>query len=376
MTPSFRPRMRARARTLALCLTAAVGSSIHGCGAKVVDMTSTDTGNPPFVDLGKLSTDTEGGTVTVTGEKGAASPGGSVVTVTNQRTGKSVSVKANADGSFSVAITAEPGDQLEVEIAGGEHSVLLRVASDDAGIDPVQDAGDASDDASNVPSATTDDTARAPSAPLPSLNQTATSVTSPTAPSAAPPNMRVPQKHRATQESCDEMRDPVRPSPDGQASPPADGGGLLTCADETSGTCCYDEDCVAGARGRCVEVHREGNSCSYDLCAQDSDCTTGGPCACGNSTGDAGALSNDTLGDICLGGNCQVDSDCDGGEFCSPSFGSCGNYYGVVAYYCHTPEDECTNDDECVDDTQPGAGFCMYSPDVSHWLCQYTQCVG
>jgi hypothetical protein len=132
MKPSFRFMTRARARTLAVCFTAALAPAT-GCGAKVLDMTSTDTGNPPFVDLGKLSTDTEGGTVTVTGEKGAASPGGSVVTVTNQRTGKSVSVKANADGSFSVAIAAEPGDQLEVEIAGGEHSVLLLVASDDAG---------------------------------------------------------------------------------------------------------------------------------------------------------------------------------------------------------------------------------------------------
>jgi hypothetical protein len=66
----------------------------------------------------------------------------------------------------------------------------------------------------------------------------------------------------------------------------------------------------------------------------------------------------------CSTGNCQADSDCGDDGFCSPTLGSCGNYMGVVGYYCHTCEDECVNDWDCG----RGAG-CVYSQEVEHWVC-------
>jgi hypothetical protein len=368
MKPSFRFMTRARARTLAMCLTA-VPASV-GCGAKVLDMTSTDTGNPPLVDLGKLSSDTEGGTVTVTGEKGAASPGGSVVTVTNQRTGKSVSVKANADGSFTLKIAGAPGDTLEIKVAGGEHTELLLVGAADAGTNP-DDSG-VPPPTTQVPTATSPvgtalSTAAMPSAGSTTADPMATAVTTTTpnttaGPVTTSPILEAPVQHRASRETCDDVRPAERPSPDGQPSDPADGGGQLTCEDGQFGTCCFDEDCSEGTRGRCTRS-RDFTYCTYDACQEDSDCATGGPCACSEG------------GNQCLGGNCQVDSDCSGGALCSPSFGPCGSYSGVIAYYCHTPDDECTNDTDCSDPDE-AAGYCMYSSEVGHWLCSYTWCAG
>jgi hypothetical protein len=311
MTPSLRLLTHATARTLAVCLTAALVPTL-GCGAKTLDEASTDTGNPPVVDIDKVSSVVGGDTVTVSGEKGAATPGGAVVTVTNQRSGTEASVAANQDGSFTLEIAGAPGDTLELEVAGGERTELIQVDA-------------------------------------------------PT----TPPVLVTPEKHRSAGETCDEVREAVRPSPDGQPSAPAGDGGQFICPGGESrteyGECCFDEDCTEDTRGRCSS--RSFNYCSYDECQQDSDCTTGGPCVCGEG------------GNQCLSGNCQVDGDCSGGALCSPTLGTCGLYSGVLAYYCHTPEDACVNDSDC---TVPGMGlgYCMYSPDVSHWMCSYTHCIG
>lgn len=78
----------------------------------------------------------------------------------------------------------------------------------------------------------------------------------------------------------------------------------------------------------------------------------------------------------CLAGNCRTDSDCANGGYCSPTLGQCGNYTGVIGYYCHTPSDECTDDSDCTGNPTSGPGYCMYSPEVAHWLCSYSHCVG
>jgi hypothetical protein len=308
MTPSLRLLTRVSARATALCFIAALAPLTVGCGAKTLDEASTDTGNPPVVDIDKVSSVVGGDTVIVSGEKGAATPGGAVVTVTNQRSGAEASVTANQDGSFTLEIAGEPGDTLELEIAGGERTEL------------------------HVEAPTT------------------------------PPVLVTPEKHRSAGETCDEVREALRPSPDGQPSAPVDDGGQFMCPGGEFGECCFDEDCTEQTRGRCTS-NRNQNWCTYDVCQEDSDCTTGGPCICNEG------------GNQCLGGNCQIDSDCSGGALCSPTFSTCGTYSGVVAYYCHTPEDECTNDTDCID-PERGGGYCMYSSDVSHWVCSYTNCAG
>ncbi|HEY2902752.1 MAG TPA: hypothetical protein VGL59_19380, partial [Polyangia bacterium] len=69
-----------------------------------------------------------------------------------------------------------------------------------------------------------------------------------------------------------------------------------------------------------------------------------------------------------------VDADCGGNGYCSPTvdFG-CGQFIGVVGYYCHTGEDTCTNDADC---TNSGGGDCRYNPAVGNWSCVKSVCAG
>lgn len=201
---------------------------------------------------------------------------------------------------------------------------------------------------------------------------------------ASPSALRVPLKHRATAQVCDRERPPGNARPYDEQRlvvacttasdcpvPVPCNGCRTDCIDYGSGPrcvtgaqqCLSDADCAAGDNGRCNN-NREIWSCSYDTCYSDATCTTGGPCAC------EGARSSDA--NACLPGNCQADADCASDGYCSPTFGDCGNYGGVIAYYCHTPADECVDDAEC----EGGGGYCMYRPEIGHWACGTGQCVG
>jgi hypothetical protein len=142
--------------------------------------------------------------------------------------------------------------------------------------------------------------------------------------------------------------------------------------------CMRDSDCTAGTNGRCDPMLRiNGCQCSYDQCFADSDCTTSaGPCECRPTTSImAGQVAPGvTPTNVCKGGNCRVDKDCGGGAgYCSPSLGACGNYAGVIGYYCHTPQDKCTDDADCA---AQGGGDCRFDQVSAAWLCQKTQCAG
>ena len=168
---------------------------------------------------------------------------------------------------------------------------------------------------------------------------------------------RVPAQHRAAATACAMTRPP--------------GPVVLT-----TGTCKMDSDCVDGTmgqNGRCVPS-RFGATCTYDRCFDDSTCG-GRVCLCrpdGETT--ASLRVNGCLSE----GNCRTDADCGAGGACSPSFSTCGAYTGVVAYYCHTPQDTCVDDTDCTgsDGGGGGPGYCMFSPQGGLWLCAYTQCVG
>jgi predicted small secreted protein len=168
---------------------------------------------------------------------------------------------------------------------------------------------------------------------------------------------RTPVQHRPTATSCAMTRAP--------------GPGNVA-----AGTCKQDSDCMdssMGQNGRCV-FSRIGGSCSYDTCFDDSTCM-GKVCLCRP----AGQATATPEANHCLAeGNCRTDSDCGAGKACSPSFGSCGAYLGVVSYYCHTPLDTCVDDADCTgtDGGLPGPGYCMFSPQGGMWLCSYGQCVG
>jgi hypothetical protein len=166
-------------------------------------------------------------------------------------------------------------------------------------------------------------------------------------------SVREPMNHRPTPVACG-----VRP-PAADAQPPqGQSPGFETCMTNT--------DCKSGPNGRCIGG-RVGLHCTYDDCFNDNDCGKGSVCTCGGGMGD---------GSRCLGQGCQVDADCPG-SFCSPTFGTCGNYDGVVSYQCHTPKDECLDDTDCTNmPPNVGLGYCAYDTTVGHWACSYTNCVG
>ena len=149
--------------------------------------------------------------------------------------------------------------------------------------------------------------------------------------------------------------DPTRPaevvcSP---CRPPGSSGG-------GRGECASDADCMAGMNGRCG-FGRGGTFCSYDECFRDSDCEADEACLCDSSGG----------GNACVGTGCRTNNDCEPGLACSPTFGSCGHYFGYIGFQCHTPSDECTVDADCG-----GTAYCAFDPAISHWVCSTAECVG
>jgi hypothetical protein len=172
-------------------------------------------------------------------------------------------------------------------------------------------------------------------------------------------SLPAPTNHRSTALACSTTRPPgIHVHADGGLS--SDGG--------TGGPCTADSQCTSGDNARCTPSEHNGfATCESDACSTDGDCGKGGVCACGLPA------STGRYPNVCLSGNCRVDSDC-GCGYCSPTYGtSCGAYGGVIGYYCHTPEDECTNDDQC---TEGGPGYCGYQPTTKRWTCFYSFCAG
>jgi hypothetical protein len=172
---------------------------------------------------------------------------------------------------------------------------------------------------------------------------------------------RTPTLHYATDPACRMTRGPG-------IDTGSDAGGL--CAE-----CCNrDSDCTAGLNGRCGYFHNGPPICSYDECFKNEDCDGGYTCFCGGSDG-----TNATAANRCLPSNCRLDSDCSEGCGCSPTYDTtCGIYDGYVGVFCHRPNDECTVDSDCHQDTDAGSlfGFCAFSGAAAHWVCAYAFCSG
>ncbi len=321
--------------------------TLSACGAKVQDAV-TETGNPSLIDKTRITTTPLDGILEIEGSKDAV-PADAEVVITNERTDEEESTRANDDGSFSLEIDGKAGDKLTVQVKhdGQSETLRLTVASD------TDETGTTGTDTTNS-DATDSDTTTSDTEPEvisepddTATNDSDTSGTDTTDDTSSA--TAVPVSHRATPTTCDDERGP---------------GDVGTDDREIMGQCAADEDCQEGANGRCYN-NREYAYCTYDACTSDNDCTSG-PCECESSLGGANE---------CMDGNCRVDADCGEGGYCSPTQSTCGAYSGVVGYWCHTAEDECVNDDECVSDEQ-GIGYCMYSSEVAHWLCSFSQCVG
>jgi hypothetical protein len=139
-------------------------------------------------------------------------------------------------------------------------------------------------------------------------------------------------------------------------------------SDAGTPSCTQDTDCVSCANGQLGRCEGPFSTCVCDQCMVDGDCGATGVCACNGQTF---GWSHTLRGNVCVPSNCRVDGDCGLGGFCSPTTDlSCGAFYGVTGYYCHTVNDQCINDTDCA------AGTCRYSPQVGYWVCATGACAG
>ena len=91
--------------------------------------------------------------------------------------------------------------------------------------------------------------------------------------------------------------------------------------------CAQDSDCTEGTNGRCIGGSFAGYYCSYDTCFSDGDCAAGRLCDCNGRENGSGAATTCKLSD------CRTDADCGANGYCSPSYGSCGDYSGFVEWH-------------------------------------------
>ncbi len=164
---------------------------------------------------------------------------------------------------------------------------------------------------------------------------------------------RVPQVHRAQASACSSARG------SGDQFTPRSG-------DE----CTSDATCTTGSNGRCLFLAGNGH-CSYDACTSDTDCTGGAVCDCRPS-----GTSNRP--NICLGGDCRVDTDCGATGYCSRSEipgaipvweGNGAPGFSTVfstGYFCHTANDCCIDKVDCAPNGTH-YDYCLFAKD--RWMC-------
>jgi len=161
--------------------------------------------------------------------------------------------------------------------------------------------------------------------------------------------------------------EPEQHRPGGEACPTERDDSPIVDMAEDWWECTSHDECTEGDNGRCTGNAFHGYYCTYDACFGDSDCGAG-PCICRGASGGVGNGGANR----CLAGTCQTDSDCGAGGWCSPTLGSCGDYGGVVGYYCHTCEDECTDDSDCGG----YPSYCAFDEASARWRCQDSHCAG
>jgi hypothetical protein len=83
---------------------------------------STETGNPPAIDTKLVTLKVSADMVHIAGAKGAVTPGGSAIEITNLATGEVTKATAGADGSFDVRVDGSLDDTFVVRASSGDKS--------------------------------------------------------------------------------------------------------------------------------------------------------------------------------------------------------------------------------------------------------------
>lgn len=125
------------------------------------------------------------------------------------------------------------------------------------------------------------------------------------------------------------------------------------------------EPCDEHGDGVCNTLFVVSCGCQYP-CTTDADCQPDAACLCNGAlpVGNGGYEHYVTVTQ-CVLANCRTDADC--GEFlCALSPGICG--YGTVSgLFCHTAQDECISNEECLD--KKLGDLCMFEPAEQRWTC-------
>ncbi len=200
-------------------------------------------------------------------------------------------------------------------------------------------------------------------APLPTDNDNGNSAGADGGADAATKPLPAPTDHRSHGSQCE----PTAPGAEPGLTEVDAGAGLFMCR--------TNEECTAHPGGRCIwnsgacgepcAPRPPSSACAYDQCAIDTNCPNASACICGS-----GGLSTNSCAPV---GTCRVDADCATG-YCSPGKDPCTG--GLTGFFCHTPRDECTNDNDCADATGVAAPKCVVDARTHVWTCMRDQCGG
>jgi hypothetical protein len=113
-------------------LIAALAACTNAYGPK----DSTQTGNPPILDDGRVSLEVSADEVHITGKPAAAKPSGATIEITNLTTSKVITGMAAADGSFDIRVDGSVNDTFAVRLlADGKESQVVYVVRGGALVD-------------------------------------------------------------------------------------------------------------------------------------------------------------------------------------------------------------------------------------------------
>jgi hypothetical protein len=123
--------------------------ALFACTSAHGPSTSTQTGNPPVLDLRRIMLEVSNSEVHIVGEPGAVKPGGTKIEIENLSTGEVVVVTAADDGSFDARVGGSLDDEFEVRAINQHgHSEPVHVTRGgaivgprDGGVRPMIDAG-------------------------------------------------------------------------------------------------------------------------------------------------------------------------------------------------------------------------------------------
>lgn len=134
---------------------------------------------------------------------------------------------------------------------------------------------------------------------------------------------------------------------------------VVDCLDDSPNpVCTTDADCADSANGTCINT-LGSCGCKYG-CEDDTGCGEGSACLC-RLIVDTDVTVNSAS--LCLPAQCRGPEDCASGRCGLALDGSC---MAPVGFFCRTPADDCTSDDDCGPELNAA---CLFDEQERRWRC-------